>query len=190
MFDGCGCLEYLDISNFREAGDMLYNSTGVFKNYGHDSVSGVLNIGMLYMDAETCVLYAEKIWEDVININDRIVGIINIYVQDANPSECRGLFYDDAKPSKQAIRFISYEREEKTMELPVTIPSGRKLQWDEERREYYNVNQYGTMTPTGIKEKIKMETYDITMYVDFHDLQGDGKIQIAMKERIEEESEK
>jgi surface protein len=190
MFDGCGYLEYLDISNFRGAGDMLYNGIDVFKNYGHESVSGVLNIGMLYMDAETCVLYAEKIWEDVINVNDRTVSNINIYVQDANPSECRGLFYDDAKPSKQAIRFITYEREEKTMELPTTIPSGRKLQWDEERREYYIVNQYGTMTPTGVKEKIKMETYDITMYVDFHDLQGDGKIQIAMKEKIEEESEK
>jgi surface protein len=190
MFDGCTWLEYLDISNFREAGDMLYNAIKVFKNFGHESVSGVLNIGMLYMDTETCVLYAEKIWEDVINVSDRTVSVINIYVQDANPSECRGLFYDDTHPSKKDLRFITYEREEKTTELPTTIPSGRKLQWDEERREYYIVNQYGTMTPTGVKEKIKMETYDITMFVDFHDLQGDGKIQIAMKEKIEEESDK
>jgi surface protein len=191
-FDGCTCLEYLDISNFREAGDMLYNGTNVFGKFGNNSVSGIINIGMLYMDTETCVLYAEKIWEDAISVSDT-VNRVNIYVQDADPNECGRLFYDDAQPSKEKIKFIPYKREEEMMYLPATISSDSKLQWDEERREYYIIplsGLTGVRTPTGVKEKIKMETCDTAMFVDFCDLQGDGKIQIAMKEKIEEESEK
>jgi hypothetical protein len=189
MFNGCTNLEYLDISNFRGAGDMLYNATDVFRNLGHDSVGGVINIGMLYMDTETCVLYAEKLGKEVSDT----VGQINIYVQDADPNECDRLFYDDTQPSNKRIKFIPYVREEKTLELPASLVAGHKLYWDSNLRSYFvTPNDSAGYKYSDIHEKIKIETYPGAMFVNFNPYVNnkiDATIQVSMKEKIEEESE-
>ena len=95
-------------------------------------------------------------------------------------------------------RFIKYEREEKQLSLPVTLKPNQTIEWDEERREYFTRQLNGTNIPvaTNIKSKIKMETYSPNMYMNF-DIEKSpssvtsklAKVQVAMKEKIEEESE-
>lgn len=196
MFEGCEKLRYIDMSNFRYDDGNFYDSGKVFVNVGINTSNNILNVGMLYIkNPGICAKYAEKINSQV----SKNVKRINIYVQEANVDECRSILGDDIY---DRVRFIEYGKGVERVDLPISIPAGRRLYWDSSAREYYI--DYFEGWPdheqnTGIHEKIKIPAYSITMYLDFNPyppyVNGEYdveyvKVQIPMKEKIEEESDK
>jgi hypothetical protein len=147
---------------------------------------------MLYIDdPNICRNYAEKINSEV----SKNVKRINIYVQEANADECMFGFED----IYDRIRFIEYTNKVIRIDLPMSIPGKSDLRWDANLREYYIKGE-----PAGIHEKIKIPTFPTTMHLDFNpwcerddngNIMGERdveyvKVQIPMKEKIEEESDK
>lgn len=195
MFEGCEKLSYIDMSNFRYDDYNFNNSMDVFMNVGINTSNNILNVGMLYIDnAHICSVYAEKLTKEV----HKNVKRINIFVQEANVDECRSMFRDN----KGRVRFIEYGKGVERVDLPISIPAGRRLYWDSSAREYY-IDYFegwpGTEQNTGMHEKIKIPAYSITMYLDFNPyppyVNGEYdveyvKVQIPMKEKIEEGSDK
>lgn len=201
MFEGCEKLSYIDMSNFRHNDDKFNNSMGVFKNVGINTNDNVLNVGLLYIDRpEICMDYAKKLNNEVYPDVKRI----NIYVQDVNVDELMMMFDHDIDINIDSrVRFIKYANEVKRIDLPITIPAKNKLCWNANLREYYIENYIGDEFMR-VHEKIKIPTFSTTMHLDFNpwcERDDDGnimwepdvkyvKVQIPMKEKIEEESDK
>jgi hypothetical protein len=101
------------------------------------------------------------------------------------------------------VRFIKYVNGVERIDLPMSIPAKHKLLWNANRREYYIENYIGDEFMR-VHEKIKIPTYSTIMHLDFNpwcERDDDGniiyapdvdyvKVQIPMKEKIEEESDK